>query len=112
MHTVTSFRAAVVGPEEVTGIMADYLALEQARSVRRLLVVRFGVLAVVAGMAGGVVHWLSPFASWFSVGVFLVPPVSTWIVELRRDHRLARRLDELPKDATHVVLPNSDVIKS
>jgi hypothetical protein len=44
--------------------------------------------------------------------VFLVPPVSAWIIELRRDRRLARRLDELPEGATHVVLPNGDLRKS
>jgi hypothetical protein len=112
MHTVTSFPAAAVGPGELSGIMADYLALEEARIFRRLLVVRFGILAFIAGIAGAVLHWLSPFASWFSVGVFLVPPVSAWIIELRRDRRLARRLDELPEGATHVVLPNGDLRKS
>jgi hypothetical protein len=112
MHTVTSFHAAAVCPEELSGIMGDYLALEEARIFRRLLVVRFGILAFIAGIAGAVLHWLPPVASWLSVGVFLVPPVSAWIVELRRDRRLARRLDELPASATHVVLPSVDFRKS
>jgi hypothetical protein len=112
MHTVTSFHAAAVRPEDVSGIMADYLALEEARIFRRLLVVRFGILAFIAVIAGAVLHWLSPFASWFSVGVFLVPPACAWIIELRRDRRLARRLYELPEGAARVVLPSVDPRKS
>ena len=101
-----------VCPEELSGIMADYLALEEARIFRRLLMVRFGILGFIAGIAGAVLHWLSPLASWVGVGVSLVPPVCAWIIELRRDRRLARRLDELPPGATHVVLPNVDPRKS
>jgi hypothetical protein len=41
--------------------------------------------------------------------------VCAWITELRRDRRLARRLDEIPEGATHIVLPSVDrkkVVKS
>jgi Flp pilus assembly protein TadB len=109
MQTVTSFHAAALRPEDLNGIMADYLALEEARIFRRLLVTRFGILAFIAAIAGAGLHWLSPFATWFGVGVFLVPPVWAWIVELRRDRRLARRLDDLPAAATHLVVPNANM---
>jgi Flp pilus assembly protein TadB len=112
MHTVTSFPASTVDPEQLCGILADYLALEKARAFRRLLATRFGALALIAALAGAGLHWLSPFASWFTVGVLLVPPAWAWIVELRRDYRLSRRLDELPEAATHLVLPSVDLRKS
>jgi Flp pilus assembly protein TadB len=112
MHTVTSFPASAVRPEQLSGIMADYLALERARAFRRLLVTRFGIMALMAAVIGAGLHRLLPFASWCSVGALLVPPVWAWMVELRRDLRLARRLEELPAAATHVVPPNSDSRKS
>ena len=37
MPTITSFHSSAVEPEELSGIMADYLALERARIFRRLL---------------------------------------------------------------------------
>lgn len=101
MHTVTSFHASDVQPDQLSGIMADYLALERARIFRRLLVKRFGVLAAV--FAGVSVHWLSAFASWFSVGLCVAAPVWAWMVELGCERRLARRLDEVPGQAVRVV---------
>jgi hypothetical protein len=95
MRTVTSFNASAVGKAELTGIMAEYLALEQVRVVRRLLVTRCGAMALVA-VGLGLVHWLSPFASGFSVTAFLSLPVSAWVFELRRNARLGRRLAEVP----------------
>ena len=112
MHTVTSFHASAVQPEQLGGIMADYLALERARAFRRLLVTRCGILALMAAVIGAGLHWLPPLASWCSVGVCLVPPVGAWMVELQRDVRLARRLGELPAAATHVVPPRPDSRKS
>ena len=47
MHTVVSFHGSAVKPDQLSGIMADYLALERARTFRRLLVKRFGVLAAI-----------------------------------------------------------------
>ena len=101
MHTVTSFHASAVQPDQLSGIMADYLALERARIFRRLLVKRFGVLAAIVG--GVSFLWLSAFASWFSVGLCAAAPVWAWIVELGCERRLARRLDEVPGHAVHVV---------
>lgn len=101
MHTVTSFHASAVQPEQLGGIMADYLALERARIFRRLLVKRFGVLAAM--VAGVSFFWLSALACWFGVGLCAVAPGWAWIVELGCERRLARRLDEVPGQAVHVV---------
>lgn len=105
MRTITSFHASAVHPEQLGSIMADYLAVERARIFRRLLVMRFGLLAFVAAIVGGVFHWLPPFGTWFSVGVFLVPPTWAWIIELRRDRRLARRLESVPTAVTQAIPP-------
>jgi len=101
MHTVTSFHASDVQTEQLTGIVADYLALERARVFRRLLVKRFGVLAAV--FAGVSLLSMPAFAFWFSVGLCVVAPVWAWIAELGCERRLARRLNEVPGQAMHVV---------
>src|SRR5688500_12012527 len=112
MHTVTSFHASAVQPEELSGIMADYLGLERARIFRRLLVTRFGLLVLAVAVIGGVFHWVPAFATWFSVGVFLVPPMWAWIIQLRREARLARRVEEVPGSVTHQVQPIPAIRKS
>ena len=72
--------------------MKEYLALERARVYRRLFVTRFGLLAPWVAILGPGLHWLSPFAAWFSAGMCLVIPAWAWVAELRCDWRLARRL--------------------
>ena len=105
MHAVTSFHAASVDSERINAIMADHLALERARIYRRLFVTRCGLLALLLGALNLGFRWLSPFASWFTVGLCAVAPAWAWLAELRCDWRLARRLRDLPADATHVVVP-------
>lgn len=104
MDEVTSFRASAVSRDELNGIMTDYLALERVRIVRRLLVARFGLLALAAAAAGVWPHWLSPFASSFSVAVCLTPPTWAWVLECQRSRRLSRRLEEVPGAVTHGVV--------
>ena len=94
MHTVTSFHASAVQPDQLSEIMAAYLALDRARISRRLLVKRLGLLAII--LAGVSFLWLSVFALWFSVGLCAVAPAWSWIVELGCEHRLARLLNEIP----------------
>lgn len=104
MHTVTSFHASDVRPAQLSGIMADYLALERATIFRRLLVRRFGVLAAI--VAGVSFFWLSTFAFCFGIGLCAVAPAWAWIIELRCERRLVRHLDEMPRQAVHVVDPD------
>jgi hypothetical protein len=96
MHTIISFRAADLEPGQLSAVMTDYFALERARVYRRLLVARFGILAVVLGLVGFGFRWLSPVASWFSVVFCTIAPAWAWIAELRYDWRLARRLRDVP----------------
>jgi hypothetical protein len=103
MQTVTSFEASAVDDAELTGIMADYLALERVRTVRRLLVIRCGLLALATALIGLALHRLTAFASWFSITAFLTPPASAWLLEMRRNARLGRRLGDVPGGTTCVV---------
>jgi hypothetical protein len=96
VHTVTSFHADDLEPGQFNAVMADYFALERARIHRRLLVTRFGILAVILGIVGFGFRWLPPVASWSSVALCTVAPAWAWIAELRYDWRLATRLRELP----------------
>lgn len=96
MHTVTSFRASDLESHQVKAIMAEYLALERARTYRRLFVTRFGLLALVVAAVGFGFHWLSAFASWSSLGLCLVTPTWAWVAEFRNSRRLVRSLKKIP----------------
>jgi len=101
MQTVTSFHTSAVSREELGAILQDYLSLERARVFRRLLVTRFGLLALLVAIIAAVTHELSLFARWFPIGLFLTPPTWAWITELRLARRLARRLDGVDGAVTH-----------
>ena len=70
-NAITSFQGSAVSADELNRIMADSLALERARVFRRLLVTRCGALAAASAVVGLWLRWLPPFASWFSVTLFL-----------------------------------------
>jgi hypothetical protein len=93
MPEFTSFNASSLPQGEVSGILADYLALERIRVFRRLLVVRFGALTLIAVMVGLFVHGFSIYARWVPVGLFATPPVWAWIAELRLALRLSGRIE-------------------
>jgi len=111
MHTVTSFDGDSIEPDQLSGVMADYLALERARIYRRLFVSRFAILALILGVIGFGLRWLPPFASWLSVSLCTIAPAWAWMTELRCDWRLSKRLNDVP-GVTHVVLSDSGVRKS
>lgn len=90
MPILQSFHSSQVDGPQLNAIMRDYLARERARVYRRLFVTRFGVVAVVLGVAGLGFHLLSPIASWFSVAVCFVAPLWAWAVELRCDRRIQK----------------------
>ena len=73
----------VVEPEELSVIMADYLALERARIYRRLFVTRFGLLALVAGRrSDSAFTGCRPSASWVSVGLCAIAPAWAWVARV------------------------------
>ena len=73
-------------------LLSDYVALDRLRTVRRLLLVRCGALALITAVAGPLVGWLSAVGRSLVVAVFLLPPAWTWILERRADLRLSARL--------------------
>jgi Flp pilus assembly protein TadB len=101
MHIVTSFHASAAQPQQLGAVMADYVALERAQTVRRVLVKRFGILTLAVG--GTAFVWLSTPALWLCVGMCLVVPAAACIVELARERRLTRRLRAIPGNASQVV---------
>jgi hypothetical protein len=115
MHTVTSFDGSAVGEAELAKIIAEYLEVERVRTVRRLLVRRCGLLAGATAVIGLALHWVTAFASWFSISAFLALPASAWIFEVRRNARLGRLLSAVPGGMTQVVSdepPYQKVVKS
>jgi hypothetical protein len=107
MHTVTSFHGSNVPPEQLKALMTDYVALEHAKELRRLLVTRCG-LAIVAVLAVGPgLRWLPAVASLLIGAGFLGAIGFAWLVEVRLDRLLASRLKEVPGAAEHVVQPGA-----
>ena len=104
MQTVTAFSASAVSHDELGGILADYLALDRARIFRRLLVNRCGLVALIAALAGVLIPQAPQLATWCTVALFLALPLWAWIVEIRLEWRLARRLEEVDGAVTHDLL--------
>jgi hypothetical protein len=96
MDVVTQFHSRALDPEELNQVLADYVALERLRVFRRLLVRRFGALALAVVVIGGALHWISPLATAASTALFLIPPVWACVAELRFDTALDRRLERIP----------------
>ena len=92
MQTIVSFRASVIPQEELGHVLADYLALDRARILRRLMVPRFGVLALSAWLLETLLHGFSMVARSLTVGLCLLPPVWAWLVELTRERRVSGHL--------------------
>src|ERR1051325_11362993 len=78
--------------DQLRRLLANYLELEQAQIIRQLLVVRCGLLAAVAFLLAVTTHALSTSAWTAMIALLLARPSGAWIVELRRQWRLATRL--------------------
>jgi hypothetical protein len=105
MQTLISFRAAA--SPELGRILSDYLALDRARILRRLMVGRFGLLAVLAASIETICRGFSPLVRLFTVALCLVPPLCARIVELVRERRLSQRVDLVDGVVSHKIVPPS-----
>ena len=110
MHTVTSFDAHALPPEELNAIIAESLALERLRIFRRLLVTRFAILTAIVATAGWL--WLSTAATYVAAGLCLVPPLCVLGLEVTRERRLAERFERIPDQRTDVVLTPTLLVDS
>jgi hypothetical protein len=101
MQMLVSLPASGIPAQELGRILSDYLALDRARIVRRLMVARFGLLSLLAALLETVFRGFSPVARVFTVALCLVPPIWAWIVELGRERRLSRRIEAVDGAVTH-----------
>lgn len=101
MQTVISVPASTIPPEELSRILSDYLALDRARIYRRLMVARFGGLAVRAALLETFFRGFSPVARLFTIGLCLFPPVWARMVEFAHERRLARRIEAFDAGVTY-----------
>jgi hypothetical protein len=90
-----SIATGEVQPEQVSAVMADYVALEHVRVFRQLLVVRCGIIALAIAIAGPILGLLHFFGYWFSIAIFLGAPACVWVVERQRERQLSQRLEEV-----------------
>jgi hypothetical protein len=110
MSSVTSIPASAVTPEELNSILADYLALYEARVFRQLLVSRLSVVACAIALTGIFVDRLSHSFWWISLVLCLAPAVGAWLVERRIQYRLAVRLDGVPGTNGGVAAGDGEVV--
>jgi hypothetical protein len=92
---------------ELGRVLSDYLALDRARILRRLMVVRFGLLAVLAASIETIFRGFPPLARVFTIALCLVPPLCARIVELVREHRLSQRVERVDGVVSHKIVPRS-----
>ena len=92
METLTSFHSTAIPRDKLAPLLSEYLALDHLRTVRRLLLVRCGALALTAAVVGPLAGWLSAVGRFLVVALFLLPPAWAWILERRADLRLSNRL--------------------
>jgi len=95
MQTVTSLQEPLVAPGEFDASASETMTLEQIRIVRQLLVTRCGALALIAILIGALVPGFSMTARVGSVALIVIAPVWVWITELRMEHRLSKRFDQI-----------------
>lgn len=91
MGCTISFHGSAVSRDQLTDIIAHYMAVERTRVYRQLFVVRFGMLAAFVAVLGLI--WLTPGVAMVSAGLCLVPPTWAWIAEVCQERRLARRIE-------------------
>jgi hypothetical protein len=109
MQTLISFPASAA--PELGRVLSDYVALDRARMLRRLMVVRFGLLALFAGSIETIFRGFSPLVRVFTIALCLVPPLCARIVEIAREHRLSQRIDLMEGVVSHKIDPRSSVIR-
>lgn len=112
--TVTSFNGSDLTPEQLKALTTDYLALEHAQELRRLLVRRCGLAMFAVLAVGPGLGWLPPAATFLIGGGFLAVIGFVWLVELRLDRVVASQLREIPGAAELMGQPGIDkkVVKS
>jgi hypothetical protein len=92
MSTIANSEPASLAPDELNGVVADCVALEQLRVFRQLLVMRCGVIAAAIAAGGLLLGLLHSFAYWFSVSIFVLAPAGAWIVEHRHERGLRKKV--------------------
>ena len=108
MQTVISVPASTISPEELSRILADYLALDRVRIYRRLLLARFGLLAVLAALLETSFRGFSPLVRLFTVALCLFPPAWARIIEFAHERRLSRRIEAFDARVTRNFVPPSE----
>ena len=98
METVSAYAASGASRERISAILADYLALERAHTLRRLLIVRSTLLALLAAIVGHIVPGPSTLVRWAMPALCCVPPAWAWVRELRLEYRLVNRLEDSTRD--------------
>lgn len=92
-YTVTTVPSTALPEHELGNILTDYCALDEVRVFRRLLVTRFGLLALAAALVGTLVPGLPMTARWLPTVLFLAAPLWAWVHEIRLECRLSNRLE-------------------
>ncbi len=93
---VLSFAASEIDPATLSRILADYLAYEQARVFRRLLVKRLAIAGLLTLLTAVLVGLLSRPTVWIVLGLLAATGAHAGALELMARARIVRQLAEIP----------------
>jgi hypothetical protein len=92
MRVVSDAATPSVHPDQLNAIAADSVMLEQLRVFRQLLVTRCGLIACAIAVGGLFLGLFHSFAFWFSEGIFVLAPAVVWMVELKQERGLRKKV--------------------
>jgi hypothetical protein len=95
MDVLTAIHATNIPPAQLSALLAEYLALEELRCVRREFLPQLGVLALIF-VALGAIGLLTAF-EWLAT-VALLLGAAAWLLSFvrLRDRRFRQHLSQLP----------------
>lgn len=94
MLTLVQIKHSTSSPADTAGLMADYLAFDRQRAVRRQYTKAFGGMAVIV-VLGALFGRVPRDEASVVTGLLLAPPVVLAFLEAIQWFRLVRRLDRV-----------------
>jgi hypothetical protein len=101
MLSLVHIRNSQTSPAETASLMADYLAFDRRRIVRRQYLKAFGAMAVIV-MLGAALGRVVLREAEIVASLLLLPPLALSAIEAVQWYRLKRRLNQLRAEVQSV----------
>jgi hypothetical protein len=97
MFTLVQIPQSRTAAADSASLMADYLAFDRQRTVRRQYMKAFGGMAVIV-LFGALFNRVPGNEAAVVIGLLLAPPLVMAAIELAQKRRIVRRLDGVRAD--------------